>query len=166
MEPGSAHTSFQDTDAEIPFPAHCCQRVILPYPAFRWHPFYITSNIYCTYLLSQSIFTHPLPHLSFSLERLVLTFSWPLVPVFPRPLLPSSNKLSLCLSHTVPHALLNDYKAISSYSPKMLPKSNAPLWCLQNPWQLLFQLWSLTLTHIILLFPYTPASLMHFLLYT
>ena len=138
MQPGSIHASFQDMDAEIPFPAHCCQHVIAPYPSLRWHAFFITSNICCTYLLSQSIFTHPLPHLSFSLERLVLTFSWPLVPVFPRPLLPSSNKLSLCLSHAVPYPLFSIYKAISSYSPKVLPKSNSPLWYLQNPWQILF----------------------------
>lgn len=127
MPPGSTHTSFQDTDAEIPLPACCCQCVIPPYRPHQWHLFSIVSNICCTYLLSQSIFTHPLPHLSFSLERLVLTFSWPLVPVFPRPLLPSSNKLPSRLSHTVRCALLSIYKAISSQSPKTLCKSNLSL---------------------------------------
>lgn len=86
---------------------------ILP---LRWHPFSAISNICCTYLLSQSIFTHPRPHLPLNLERLVLTFSCPLVPVFPHPLLPSSNKLLLCLSHSVPCALCNIYKPISAYS--------------------------------------------------
>lgn len=62
--------------------------------------------------------------------------------------------------------LSNIYKAMSSYSLKMLPKSNSSLWCLQNPWQLLLCPWSLTLTHIISLFPYIPVSLIHFLLYT
>lgn len=55
------------------------------------HPVSVTLNICCTCLFSQSIFTHPRPHLPHSLGRLVLTFSWPLVPVFPRPLLPSSS---------------------------------------------------------------------------
>lgn len=157
MNAAQLHSSFQDVDAEILLPTHCCQGVIPPYPPLQLHPFPISSHICCTCLLSQSIFTHPLPHLSFSLGRLVLTFSWPLVPVFPRPLLPSSSKLSLCLSHV----LLNFCKDISSYSPKTLPKLNSPLWCLQNPRQFLFWLWSFTLIRVFLSLPYTPVSFLH-----
>lgn len=116
------------------------------------------------HILAFTVHLHPpLLHLSLSLGLFVLTSNWPPVPVFPRPLLPSSNALSLCSSHAAPHALFDICNVILSSSPKSFLKSNSSSWCLQKPWQLLCWHWSLTLTHFILLLPYIPICLMHFL---